>query len=136
MDTNVFIGELVGREGHNRKLVRACFERRIQPLIGHTLFVEHLDVLSRENLFVRSPLSAKEREDLFHAFLSVCEWVRIYYSWRPNLRDEGDNHLLELAVAGHASTIVTNNISDFQASDLRFENIGIVTPAAFLKDHL
>lgn len=27
------------------------------------------------------------------AFISVAEWIKIYYSWRPNLKDEGDNHL-------------------------------------------
>ena len=39
---------------------------------------------------------------MFHSFLSLCEWVPVYYLWRPNLRDEGDNHLIELAVAGRA----------------------------------
>ena len=47
-----------------------------------------------------SPLTPKEREDLLDAFLSVCEWVPIYFLWRPNLPDEGDNHLMELVVAG------------------------------------
>jgi hypothetical protein len=30
--------------------------------------------------------------------------------WRPNLRDEGDNHLVELAIAGGAEAIVTYNV--------------------------
>lgn len=36
------------------------------------------------------------------------------------MRDEGDNHVAELAVAGGASMIVTNNRADFAGSDLRF----------------
>jgi hypothetical protein len=36
---------------------------------------------------------------LLEIFFSVCEWTRIYCGWRPNLPDEGDNHLVELAVA-------------------------------------
>lgn len=51
---------------------------------------------------------------LLNAFVSVSEWVEIYYSWRPNLRDEGDNHLIQLAVARNARIVVTNNIRDFQ----------------------
>jgi hypothetical protein len=47
---------------------------------------------------------------LFEAYLSVCEWVQVYYLWRPHLRDEADNHAFELAGAGGAATIVTNNV--------------------------
>lgn len=31
--------------------------------------------------------------------LPPSAWTRIYFGWRPNLRDEADNHLVELAVA-------------------------------------
>jgi hypothetical protein len=31
----------------------------------------------------------------------------LIYGWRPHLRDEGDNHLVELAIAGGAEAIVT-----------------------------
>ena len=41
----------------------------------------------------------------------------VYYRWRPNLRDEADNHLIELTVACGADYLVTRNIKDF------FENM-------------
>jgi predicted nucleic acid-binding protein len=47
--------------------------------------------------------------------MSVVEWAKIYYSWRPNFRVEGDNHLIELAVAGNARVITTNNLKDFRS---------------------
>jgi hypothetical protein len=59
------------------------------------LFAEYEDVLSRTRVFDKSRLSAKERNELFEIFLSGCDWIRVYYQWRPNLRDEGDNHLME-----------------------------------------
>jgi hypothetical protein len=68
------------------------------------------------------------------AFLSVCEWVQVYYLWRPNLRDDGDNHILELAVAGGASVIVTKNVADFRGSELRFADIRILSPKILLKE--
>jgi hypothetical protein len=54
---------------------------------------------------------------LLEAFPSVCEWLDVYFGWRPNLSDEGDNHLIELAVAGGAGWIVTNNLADFERAE-------------------
>lgn len=124
------------REGQNRDVIRACLEDRLSPLVGQTLFLEYEEVLGRESLFRKSPLSAVERMRLFESFLSVCEWVEVYYLWRPNLRDEGDNHILELAVAGNASMIITNNVADFTGSDLRFPDIRIVKPRELLKEFI
>jgi predicted nucleic acid-binding protein len=102
--------------------------------MGHSLFSEYEDVLGRQELFRDSILSAPDRQRLFEAFLSVCDWVHVYYGWRPNLRDEADNHLMELAVAGGASTIVTHNVRDFRDSDLLFPQVRVVTPKEFLKE--
>jgi predicted nucleic acid-binding protein len=121
----------LGCLGWSRQLIRLCLEQRVQPIVGQVLFLEYEDVLGRRRLFGRSPLSVRERQEFFEAFLSVCEWVQVYYSWRPNLKDEGDNHVMELAVAGGAS-IVTNNVRDFAAADLRFPLIHVVTPKQFL----
>ncbi len=134
VDTNVITAALLRRGGFNRQVLRACLEQRITPIIGQTLFLEYEDVLGRKELFRRSPLTSGERQRLFEAFLSVCEWVQVYYLWRPNLRDEGDNHVLELAVAGGASMIITNNVADFRGSDLRFPDIRILTPTELMKE--
>jgi putative PIN family toxin of toxin-antitoxin system len=120
VDTNVLVGAVLRREGGNRRVVRACLDGRLRPLGGQALFLEYEDVLSRKELFRGAPLTEPERLTLFDAFLSVCQWVDVYYLWRPNLPDEADNHVLELAVAGNASAIVTNNVSDFRSSELRF----------------
>lgn len=97
--------------------------------MGQALFLEYEEVLGREPLFRNSPLPAPDRRRFFEAFLSVCEWVKVYYLWRPNLPDEADNHILELAVAGGATIIVTNNVADFPRAELRFPGVRILTPA-------
>lgn len=81
----------------------------------------------------RCPLSAHERDDLLDAFLAVCQWVRIHFVWRPNLPDEADNHLLELAVAGGAAAVVTNNVRDLRRGELVFPGIRVQTPGRFLQ---
>ena len=72
------------------------------------------DVLGRAELFHESRLTSSERVELLDIFLATCRWTRIHFGWRPNLPDEGDNHLAELAVAGGASHIVTRNLRDLQ----------------------
>ena len=97
-------------------------------------FSEYEDLLGRSELFRNSVLSARQRKQLFEAFLSVCECVQIYYGWRPNLRDEADNHLLELAIAGGASSIATHNVADFGGADLQFPQVRILSPREFIKE--
>jgi len=134
IDTNVLTGALLKPAGHNRRVVRACLEGKWKPLIGQALFLEYEDVLGRSQLYRSSPLSKGEREELFAAFLSVCEWVEVYFSWRPNLPDEGDNHIVELAVAGGAAMIVTHNVRDFRRAQLRFPGLRELTPQEALKE--
>jgi len=88
--------------------------------------------MGRTELFRTSSLSAVEREEMLNAFLSVCEWVPIFFLWRPNLPDEGDNHLVELAVAGMAAALVTQNVRDLRRGELRFPQLSIETPAQFM----
>lgn len=112
--------------------MRQCLEGRCRPLIGEKLFREYEDVFGRDTLFIRSPLSSNERNELLDAFLSVCDWTPVFFLWRPNLPDEGDNHLIELAVAGAATSLITHNVRDFRRADLRFPQIRIETPGEYL----
>lgn len=78
------------------------------------------------------PVSPAERKMLLDAILSVSTWVKIYYLWRPNLPNEADNHLIELALAGHADAIVSNNVRDLRGCELNFPSLQILTPTEFL----
>ena len=54
------------------------------------------------------------------------------YLWRPNLKDEADNHLIDLAVASNAEFIISRNIKDLYSGDLKF-NFKPVIPEEFLE---
>ena len=133
LDTSVLVAALKSDGGASREVLRLCLQARGRPLMGEKLFKEFESVMGRAELFRGCPLAAPEREELLNAFLSVCDWVPVFFLWRPNLPDEGDNHLIELAVAGAAATVVTQNVRDLRGGQLRFPQLGIETPAEFLK---
>ena len=133
IDTNVFVGACMG-VGASNAVVRACLEHRLVPLMGVALLTEFEATLSRDELFARSRLDAAERSMLLDTFLALCEWTRVYFLWRPNLKDESDNHLIELAVAGDADVVVTRNLRDLRGAELRFEPLRILSPEDFLKE--
>jgi putative PIN family toxin of toxin-antitoxin system len=133
VDTSVMVAALISAGGGGRAVLRLCLQRRCLALMGEKLFSEYEDVFSRAGLLERSPVSPKEREELLDAFFSVCEWTTVFFLWRPNLPDEADNHLVELAVAGGATSLVTHNVRDFRRGELRFPQLRVETPMEFLK---
>ena len=134
IDTNIFLGACLG-QGAAHQVVAACLRGQCQPLMGAALFAEYEDVLGRDALFAGCRLNRAERDELLDIFLSVCRWTRIYYGWRPNLPDEADNHLVELAVAGSARAIVTRNLRDVARMELKFPSLSVISPEAFLQEN-
>lgn len=134
VDTNVFVSALLGKGAANR-IVAECVAGQRQPLMGAALLAEYEAVLARDGLWMRCRLTAPERDEVLDSFLARCRWVRIFYAWRPNLRDEADNHGVELAVAGAADAIVTGNTKDFRlAAQLRFPQLAVLTPAQAMRE--
>jgi putative PIN family toxin of toxin-antitoxin system len=131
VDTNVFIGACLGSFSCSGVLT-ACLKGQATALMGTALLTEYEAVLNRRKLIERSALSQAEQNELLDIVLARCQWVRIYYGWRPNLPDEADNHLMELAIAGAAQAIVSRNSRDLSSSELLFPAIAILSPEAFL----
>jgi predicted nucleic acid-binding protein len=133
VDADVFVRALLGGGAANA-VVAECLRGRFTPLMGPALIAEYEAQLGRARLFAASRLSHSERQELFDIFAANCRWTRVYYGWRPNLRDEDGNHVIELAVAGNAQAIVTRNTRDFTlARELRFPRLRIVTLVRLLK---
>jgi putative PIN family toxin of toxin-antitoxin system len=133
IDTDVLVAGVRG-SGHANRVLRLCLEGRFQPLIGAALLTEYEDLMTRESIWRSARLAAAERETFLDIFLSICQWTRIYYAWRPNLGDEADNHLIELAVAGQAEYLVTRNVRDLRGGELKFPRLSVVTPTQLLKE--
>ncbi|MES9936629.1 MAG: putative toxin-antitoxin system toxin component, PIN family [Sedimenticola sp.] len=133
MDTSVLISALIGEQGPSREILRRCLKGEYNPLISNTLFSEYEDVIGRKQILDVCPLGAQEIREIVNALYSVCQWVPVYFLWRPNLRDEGDNFLIELALAGNADIIISNNVNDLRGAELRFPELSILTPEQILR---
>jgi hypothetical protein len=55
------------------------------------------------------------------------------FSLKEQTRLFNANHLIELAVAGAAATVVTQNVRDLRGGQLRFPQLSIETPVEFMK---
>lgn len=135
IDTDVFIAALLSRNDSSlaREVIRRCLQGYYQPLFGVALFTEYETLLSRDKLFTGCRLGKKERETIFSALLKQAKWIEIYFAWRPNLQDEGGNHLIELAVAGGAQAIVSRNTRDLKNAELLFPDARILNPKQCLE---
>jgi putative PIN family toxin of toxin-antitoxin system len=133
VDTSVLVSALIGPRGPGREVLRRCLQRRHQPMISNALFQEYEAVIARAEIIERCPLSTAETRTLLNAFYQTCQWVPIYFLWQPNVPDEGDNFLVELAVAGHAGAIITNNLRDLNRAELLFPDLSILSPEQLLQ---
>ena len=134
VDTNVVVAALRSRGGAARQVIRGCLTGVYEPLFGPALLAEYKHAMFDRRV-PRALASEHDRRELLAAIAAVGRWVNVYYLWRPNLRDETDNHLVELAVAGGATAVVTHNVRDLVSGELLFPSLRILTPAALLRDY-
>lgn len=134
IDTNVLINVLLSPSTRSAsyKVIELCLTRKIFPQMGAALFAEFEDVAYRDHIQKKTAYSSNEVDQILDGLFSVSSWVKINYLWRPNLKDKGDNHLIDLAVASNADVIITQNVKDLLSGDLRF-SFEVLTPEEFIK---
>jgi predicted nucleic acid-binding protein len=76
------------------------------------------------------PFSREEVGRYLNYFCSVSDCRRVHFLWRPFLKDQKDDMVLEAAVNGQCRYIVTFNVDDFAGSN-RFA-IEAIRPRDFL----
>jgi len=130
LDTNVIISAQRSQRGASAKLMSligtGCFEVHLSV----SLVLEYEDVLRRQSNALR--LTREDVTDLIDALCALSSHHKIHFLWRPQLRDAGDELVLELAVAARCSYIITYNRKDFVGAK-KF-GLEVVTPKAFLQE--
>jgi putative PIN family toxin of toxin-antitoxin system len=129
LDTNVLVSGLRSRNGQSFKLLERVLAADVKLAISTPLILEYEATLKK--VLVPAILSLNEVDDLLDYICSIGVQARIFYLWRPYLKDPYDDHILELAVAAGSKYIVTYNRKDFQGAE-RF-GIDVVEPRKILE---
>lgn len=107
LDTSVLVAAIRSAAGASRILLRAALERRYCPLASTALLLEYEAVVLRPEHLRAAALTPRNALALLDAYAAVAEFVPIDFSVRPAVEDPRDDMVLEAAVNGGATMIVT-----------------------------
>jgi len=130
IDTNVLVSALRSKRGASYRLLTLVgSDDRFQINLSVPLVLEYEEVIMRPGAV--GGLSESEISDVLNYLCLVGRRRKIFYLWRPYLKDPKDDMVLELAVESGSSMIVTFNVSDFAGSETF--GVSAVTPLEFLR---
>ena len=111
-----------------RHLLSQVDQGRFCFVLSVPLVLEYEEVAKRQ---ARSlGLSHSDIDDIIDYLCSIGDHRKIYFLWRPMLRDPHDDLVLELAVEAQVDAIVTYNVRDFGLA--RTFGLDVLTPQQFL----
>jgi len=120
LDTDVVVAGMRSPTGASAALLLAALEKRLTMCGNLALMLEYEAVCSRSEHRAAAGLTPKEAGIFLDALAALVDPVETHYLWRPQLRDPGDEMVLEAAVNGQARAIVTFNGRDFGAAAAQF----------------
>lgn len=130
IDTNILVSALKSDMGAAYALISKLPSKKFQISISVPLYMEYQDVLTR-----KEHLTGASTEEEILAFLrylcKIANRHKIFFLWRPWLKDPKDDMVLELAVAAKSQFIITYNLRDF--SNIQKFGIKAITPKRFFE---
>lgn len=127
LDSDVVVAAMRSPRGASAALLRAARDGRITLLMSVPLAVEYEAVCRRAEHRTAAELSEAELAIFLDAVMAMAEPVETHFLWRPQLRDPGDEMVLEAAANGGADALVTFNLRDFGMAPSRL-GIELLTP--------
>jgi len=130
IDTNVLVASLRSQYGASYRLLMLLGSGKYEVNLSVPLALEYEEVAKR--LIGEIPLTVQDIDDILDYIFSVAIQRKIFYLWRPFLKDPEDDMILELAVSCGCDIIVTYNKNDFRGAE-KF-GIRLLTAKEFLQE--
>jgi putative PIN family toxin of toxin-antitoxin system len=132
LDTDVIIAAMRSPSGASAALLMAARRGEIRMLANVALALEYEATCCRPEHGVAAGLSPAQVGVFIDAVIALAEPVETHFLWRPQLRDPGDELVLEAAVNGQANAIVTFNQKDFGEIPMKF-SVDVLAPVDALR---
>ncbi len=132
LDTDVIVAAMRSRSGASAEILREVRKGNVTLVVSVSLALEYEAVCSEAEHQLAAGLNATEGTIFVDAVIALSEPVVTHFLWRPQLRDPGDEMVLEAAVNGRADALVTFNVRDFGAAPAHF-GIEVLLPRDALK---
>ncbi len=129
-DTNVFVAALRSQYGASYKLFMLLERGKFELNVSVPLIFEYEEVAKRL-VGKKTGLRPSDVDNILDYVCSVANRRKVYYLWRPFLKDPQDDMVLELAVSAGCDIIVTYNKDDFEGVE-QF-GVHVMTAQEFLR---
>jgi putative PIN family toxin of toxin-antitoxin system len=133
IDTCVWVAAIRSRRGASFALLSEISHGRFRFGISVPLFLEYRDRMQNAVATGVTELTMEQGEAILAALAHYGVEVPVYFTLRPNLRDENDNMVFECAANFGAEAIITHNVRDFAHPELKGYGIEIFKPGEFLR---
>ncbi|MFQ5674445.1 MAG: putative toxin-antitoxin system toxin component, PIN family [bacterium] len=128
IDTNVFVSALRSKRGASYKLLFDTSRTKFDQNVSTPLVLEYESVAKRQLKSLN--LTGKDIDVILDMICRLSKRCKIFYLWRPRLKDPKDDMVLELAIESQSDYIITYNKRDFKG--LETFGIQLLTPREFL----
>jgi putative PIN family toxin of toxin-antitoxin system len=132
LDTDVVVAALRSPRGASAAILLAAADGRATLLMSVPLVVEYEATCTLAEHRLAAQLSEGEVAQFLDGLAALAEPVDSHFLWRPQLRDPGDEMVLEAAVNGRANAIVTFNVRDYGGGPAKF-GVAVLKPVEALR---
>lgn len=132
LDTDVLVAALRSPSGASAELLRLVRAGELRLVASVALVLEYEAVATRPD---QLKAMGQSRSDVLATLIdlaALADEVQGHFKWRPQLRDPNDELVLEAAINGGASALVSFNRRDFGPAPARF-GVWLCTPAELLR---
>ncbi len=113
LDTDVVVAAMHSPSGASAAILNAARLGRTMILASVPLAVEYEAICRRLEHQMAAGLSGSEVDIFVSAVIAMAEPVETHFLWRPQLRDPGDEMVLEAAVNGQADALISFSVRHF-----------------------